>query len=44
MRRMHDLGKYGIYFLIPLYNLILACFAGDKGANVYGLNPRFTRA
>ena len=43
MRRMHDLGKYGIYYLIPLYNLILACFAGDKGANMYGLNPRLAR-
>ncbi|QKG56029.1 DUF805 domain-containing protein [Hymenobacter sp. BRD128] len=40
MRRMHDVGKYGIYFLIPLYNLILACFAGTKGPNVYGLNPK----
>ena len=44
MRRMHDVGKYGIYYLIPLYNLILACFAGDKGANAYGLNPKPARA
>lgn len=40
MRRMHDLGKYGIYFLIPIFNLFLACFAGNKGANAYGHNPK----
>lgn len=40
MRRMHDLGKYGVYALIPVYSLILACFTGNKGRNVYGLNPK----
>jgi uncharacterized membrane protein YhaH (DUF805 family) len=39
MRRMHDLGKYGIYALIPVYSHILACFAGTKGANAYGPAP-----
>ncbi len=36
MRRMHDIGKYGSYFLIPGLNLVLACFAGDQNANTYG--------
>jgi uncharacterized membrane protein YhaH (DUF805 family) len=39
MRRMHDLGKYGIYALIPVYSHILACFAGTKGSNAYGPAP-----
>lgn len=39
MRRMHDLGKYGIYALIPVYSHILACFAGTKGINSYGPAP-----
>jgi uncharacterized membrane protein YhaH (DUF805 family) len=40
MRRMHDLGKYGSYFLIPGLNLLLACFAGDKRVNAYGSPPK----
>jgi uncharacterized membrane protein YhaH (DUF805 family) len=40
MRRMHDLGKYGCYALIPIYSLILACFAGTKGPNAYGPAPK----
>lgn len=43
MRRMHDVGKYGIYFLIPLYNIVLACFAGEKGANAYDFKPETAR-
>jgi uncharacterized membrane protein YhaH (DUF805 family) len=39
MRRMHDLGKYGIYALIPVYSHILACFAGTKHTNAYGPAP-----
>ena len=39
MRRMHDLGKYGSYALIPVYSHILACFAGTKGPNAYGPPP-----
>ena len=40
IRRMHDVGKSGWYCLIPIYNLILACTAGDVGPNQYGLDPK----
>ena len=36
VRRMHDVGKSGWYLLVPLYNLYLACIAGDAGENQYG--------
>ncbi len=39
VRRMHDVGKSGLYLLIPIYSLILACTASDPGANEYGPNP-----
>ncbi|MFD1873156.1 DUF805 domain-containing protein [Hymenobacter bucti] len=44
MRRMHDLGKYGCYALIPVYSLILACLPGNKGPNIYGPNPKTQKA
>lgn len=40
IRRMHDVGKSGWYVLIPVYNLILACTEGTKGANEYGKDPK----
>lgn len=40
MRRMHDTGKKGWYFLIPIYNLILACTEGQPGSNEYGPDPK----
>ncbi len=40
VRRMHDVGKSGWYCIIPIYNLILACTEGDKGANEYGPDPK----
>jgi uncharacterized membrane protein YhaH (DUF805 family) len=40
VRRMHDVGKRGWYLLIPIYNLILACTAGESGDNEYGPNPK----
>jgi uncharacterized membrane protein YhaH (DUF805 family) len=40
IRRMHDVGKSGWYILIPIYNLILACTAGDFGKNDYGQDPK----
>jgi uncharacterized membrane protein YhaH (DUF805 family) len=39
MRRMHDLGKYGSYALIPIYSQLLACFPSNKAANAYDFNP-----
>jgi len=44
MRRMHDLGKYGSYALIPGYSLILACLPGNKGSNTYGPPPQSQKA
>jgi uncharacterized membrane protein YhaH (DUF805 family) len=40
MRRMHDLGKYGSYALIPIYSQLLACFPGSKAANAYNFKPQ----
>lgn len=40
IRRMHDVGKSGWFLLIPIYNLILACRAGDVGTNEYGADPK----
>jgi uncharacterized membrane protein YhaH (DUF805 family) len=39
-RRMHDVGKPGGYCFIPIYNLILAVNAGEKGTNRYGPDPK----
>ena len=36
VRRMHDHGKSGWFMLIPIYNFILYCTAGDMDANKYG--------
>ncbi|MDO7883765.1 DUF805 domain-containing protein [Hymenobacter cheonanensis] len=43
MRRMHDLGKYGSYALIPIYSQVLACFPGSKAANAYDFIPQVAR-
>jgi uncharacterized membrane protein YhaH (DUF805 family) len=40
IRRMHDVGKSGWYLLIPIYNLVLACTAGETGPNQYGPDPK----
>ena len=40
IRRMHDVGKSGWFVLIPIYNLVLACTAGDAGENQYGPDPK----
>ena len=39
MRRMHDLGKYGSYALIPVYCQLLSCLPGSKQANAYDFQP-----
>ncbi|GHU83828.1 hypothetical protein FACS189468_9290 [Spirochaetia bacterium] len=39
-RRMHDVGKCGAYGFIPIYGIILAAKAGDKGSNKYGPDPK----
>ena len=40
VRRMHDVNKSGLFILIPLYNLILACTSGTNGTNDYGHDPK----
>ena len=40
VRRIHDLNKSGWFFLIPVYNLILAVNDGTKGDNKYGPDPK----
>lgn len=39
VRRMHDVGRSGLYLLIPIYSLVLLCTKGDYGANPYGSDP-----
>lgn len=40
IRRMHDVSKSGWFILIPIYNIILYCTAGDSGSNKYGAKPQ----
>lgn len=47
VRRLHDIGKSGWFYLIMLipiigaiWILILACADGDTGENEYGMNPK----
>ena len=47
VRRLHDVGKSGLFFfivLIPLIGviwlLVLFCTEGDQGLNQYGPNPK----
>jgi len=40
IRRMHDIGKQGWFILIPIYNIILYCKAGDSLINKYGTKPQ----
>ena len=40
VRRMHDVGKSGWYYLIPFYNLYLMVIDGVKGENKYGADPK----
>ena len=36
VRRMHDVGKSGWFFLIPIYNFILLVTDSEIGENQYG--------
>jgi uncharacterized membrane protein YhaH (DUF805 family) len=38
-KRMHDVNKTGLYFLIPFYNVYLTFLPGTKGNNNYGIDP-----
>ena len=39
-RRMHDVGQPGGFCFIPIYNIILAATAGERGGNQYGPDPK----
>jgi uncharacterized membrane protein YhaH (DUF805 family) len=38
-RRMHDVGKNGIFYFIPIINLLFAITEGDPEENKYGSPP-----
>jgi uncharacterized membrane protein YhaH (DUF805 family) len=38
VRRMHDVGKSGLFLLIPVLNVVLLFMRGNKGDNKYGIN------
>jgi uncharacterized membrane protein YhaH (DUF805 family) len=40
IRRMHDVGKSGWYYLIPIYNIVLLATEGNAGPNQYGPDPK----
>ena len=39
-RRLHDSDKSGWFILVPIYNLVLLCTAGDPHDNRYGSKVR----
>jgi len=40
IRRMHDVDKSGWFWLIPIYNIVLACTDGTKAPNRFGPDPK----
>ena len=44
VRRIHDVGKSGWYFLIPIYPLVLVLTEGEKCENKYGPDPKAIEA
>jgi uncharacterized membrane protein YhaH (DUF805 family) len=36
VRRIHDTGRSGWFYLVPVYNLILLLSSSNPGANKYG--------
>ena len=39
-RRMHDVDKSWWFFLVPVFNLVLALTPGDVGENRFGADPK----
>ncbi|MEI6729163.1 MAG: DUF805 domain-containing protein [bacterium] len=42
IRRIHDSGKTGWFYLVPFYNLYLLIIDGTQGENKYGPRPTAT--
>jgi uncharacterized membrane protein YhaH (DUF805 family) len=40
IRRMHEVHHSGWWVLLPLWNIVLFCRAGDVGDNQYGTDPK----
>ena len=40
VRRLHDTGHNGLWFLVPVWPTILMFLDGQTGENKYGLNPK----
>jgi uncharacterized membrane protein YhaH (DUF805 family) len=40
VRRMHDTNHSGWFILVPIYNLILAAWEGQRGDNRFGADPK----
>jgi len=40
-RRMHDIGRCGAWSLLPIVNIVFACFDTVKGPNKYGEDPKY---
>ena len=40
VRRMHDVGKSGLYFFYPIYGVLLSYNEGERGENEWGFNPK----
>ena len=39
IKRCHDIGNSGWWFLIPLYPLLIILIKGESGENEYGKEP-----
>ena len=38
-RRMHDIGRSGLFCLVPIVDIVLECMEGQKFDNRFGPNP-----
>lgn len=44
VRRMHDVGRSGWWFAVPVVNLVFACTRGTRGENQFGPDPKAVSA
>lgn len=40
VRRIHDVGKSGLFLLVPIYSFLLILDSGEDGDNKYGKNTK----